>query len=98
MELGHSFVKKEFGTHNLPNLGWQIDPFGASSSTPVLFDLMGFNSTVFRRVNFYDLAEYRVNKTLEFHWRGSRALSKNTIFGHLLDSTYGCPIGTFFLE
>eukprot|EP01091_Cochliopodium_minus_P016677 TRINITY_DN631_c5_g1_i2.p1 TRINITY_DN631_c5_g1~~TRINITY_DN631_c5_g1_i2.p1 ORF type:complete len:923 (-),score=206.34 TRINITY_DN631_c5_g1_i2:268-3036(-) len=96
MTLGHNFVKKNFGLSNPPNLGWQIDPFGASSSTPVLFDLMGFNATIYRRVNFYDLALYRVNRSLEFHWRGSRALSKNTIFGHLLDDTYSSPLGFDF--
>ena len=53
---------------------------------------MGFDATVARRINFIDLAKRRVTQELEFHWKGSKALSKKAeLFGHILDFTYASP-------
>jgi hypothetical protein len=50
MTEGHQFLLDTFGV--TPRLGWQIDPFGASSVTPTLFSMMGFDGHVIQRINY----------------------------------------------
>ena len=51
---GHSFLYETFGIQ--PQFSWQVDPFGASATTPTLFALAGFNGHVISRID-YDLKE-----------------------------------------
>ncbi|KAI4542712.1 hypothetical protein MG293_006838 [Ovis ammon polii] len=51
---GHSFLYETFGIR--PQFSWQVDPFGASATTPTLFALAGFNAHVISRID-YDLKE-----------------------------------------
>lgn len=48
MTLGHQFLFQNFGVK--PTKGWQIDPFGASSVTPLLNKLTGFDAHLIDRV------------------------------------------------
>ena len=63
MTEGHLFLADTFGA--VPKFGWQIDPFGASQATPILFGLMGFKATITDRVNLFTLIE-RIEKCQEF--------------------------------
>ena len=45
MTVGHTFLKKTFNV--IPTIGWQIDPFGHSSTQASLFNQMGFNAEFF---------------------------------------------------
>lgn len=51
---GHGFLYETFGVR--PQFSWQVDPFGASATTPTLFALAGFNAHVIGRID-YDLKE-----------------------------------------
>ena len=50
MTLGHRFLKAEFGFD--VKTGWQIDPFGHSSTNARLSAEMGFDSQYFARVDY----------------------------------------------
>lgn len=51
---GHGFLYETFGIR--PQFSWQVDSFGASTTTPTLFALAGFNDHVISRID-YDLKE-----------------------------------------
>lgn len=51
---GHGFLYETFGIR--PQFSWHVDPFGASSTTAVLFALAGFNGHLISRID-YDLKE-----------------------------------------
>lgn len=51
---GHSFLYETFGVR--PQFSWQVDPFGASSTTPTLLALAGFNAHIISRID-YNLKE-----------------------------------------
>ncbi|KAJ1061002.1 hypothetical protein K5549_002289 [Capra hircus] len=82
---GHSFLYETFGIR--PQFSWQVDPFGASATTPTLFALSGFNAHVISRIDYYLKEAMQINQQLQFVWRGSRSLSaQQEIFTH----TSGC--------
>ncbi|MXQ99690.1 hypothetical protein E5288_WYG020328 [Bos mutus] len=89
---GHGFLYEIFGVR--PQISWQVDPFGASSTTPTLFAPAGFNAHVISRID-YDLKEaMQDNRQLQFVWRGSRSLSaQQEIFTHVLDQFGYCSEG-----
>jgi alpha-mannosidase len=67
---GHLFLKKEFGF--VPRVGWQIDPFGHSSSSAGLLGRgLGFDALFFGRADWEDMAVRKARKQLEFLWKGS---------------------------
>ena len=49
MMKGQTFLKKEFDY--VPKVGWQIDPFGHSSTNARLFAEMGFEGLFFTRID-----------------------------------------------
>nr|XP_025145440.1 epididymis-specific alpha-mannosidase-like isoform X1 [Bubalus bubalis] len=89
---GHGFLYETFGVR--PQISWQVDPFGASSTTPTLFALAGFNAHIISRID-YDLKEpMQNNQQLQFVWRGSRSLlAQQEIFTHVLDQFGYCSEG-----
>ncbi|EFA78443.1 hypothetical protein PPL_09095 [Heterostelium album PN500] len=102
MTLGHQFLLGEFGV--TPKVGWQIDPFGASNLTPMLFRLMGFQYHVIDRVD--QRLKYQFNaspdivgsgsliddRSFEFNWYPSASYSRSlSIFTHILDDHYNTP-------
>jgi len=81
MTLGHQFLLNTFGVK--PNKGWQIDPFGASSVTPVLEKLAGFDAHLIDRIT--NKGEYESSKRLEFIWQGSPSLGEEgAIFSEIM--------------
>ncbi|XP_074518332.1 epididymis-specific alpha-mannosidase [Halichoeres trimaculatus] len=89
MTEGHGFLYETFGVR--PQFSWHVDPFGASSTTPVLFALAGFNAHLISRID-YDLKDsMQKNKKLQFVWRGSHSLKeKQQIFTHTMDQFSYC--------
>nr|KAF6501246.1 mannosidase alpha class 2B member 2 [Molossus molossus] len=89
---GHGFLYETFGVR--PRFSWQVDPFGASATTPTLFALAGFNAHVISRID-YDLKEaMQKAQELQFVWRGSPSLAKRQeIFTHVMDKFSYCTHG-----
>lgn len=63
MTIGHQFLLNTFQV--IPSIGWQIDPFGHSSSQASLFSQMGFNAWFFARIDYQDKAKRLKEKSLE---------------------------------
>eukprot|EP00003_Mantamonas_plastica_P005509 TRINITY_DN1441_c1_g2_i4.p1 TRINITY_DN1441_c1_g2~~TRINITY_DN1441_c1_g2_i4.p1 ORF type:complete len:1388 (-),score=486.72 TRINITY_DN1441_c1_g2_i4:112-4029(-) len=92
VEQGHAYLEKTLGVK--PRVGWQIDPFGHSALTPSLFAQMGYDAMVINRIPFYKKAEFKNTKRMEFIWRGSGSLGKDTeILTHVLHTHYSAPRG-----
>jgi alpha-mannosidase len=89
--IGHQFLKKEF--NYTPSVGWQIDPFGHSSTQAGLLGSdLGFNSLFFGRIDYQDHALRVKEKRLEFIWKGSQSISESQIFTGVFSSgNYGPP-------
>lgn len=88
--LGHQWLNNTFGI--VPNIGWQIDPFGASSVMPTLYKEMGFKYHVIARIDHQVKERLRQSKSMEFIWRGSKNLGpKSDILTHILYDSYCNP-------
>uniref|UniRef100_A0A8D1VJJ0 Alpha-mannosidase n=3 Tax=Sus scrofa TaxID=9823 RepID=A0A8D1VJJ0_PIG len=89
---GHGFLYETFGIR--PQFSWQVDPFGASATTPTLLALAGFNGHIISRID-YDLKDaMQHTQGLQFVWRGSRSLeARQEIFTHVLDQYSYCSDG-----
>ena len=71
--LGHRFLKSTFGA--VPTAGWQIDPFGHSSTNAGLLSAeVGFQSLWFARIDYQDRDLRTSQKRLQFIWRPSPSL------------------------
>lgn len=65
--LGHSFLKDTFDY--IPTVGWQLDPFGHSSTQASLMTYkMGFNALYFGRIDYQDLELRHATKECEGLW------------------------------
>ena len=62
---GHGFLYETFGFR--PQFSWQVDPFGASATTPTLFALAGFNAHVISRID-YNLKEAMKYNQVSCEW------------------------------
>ncbi|KAB0343916.1 hypothetical protein FD754_020842 [Muntiacus muntjak] len=92
---GHGFLYETFGIR--PQFSWQVDPFGASATTPTLFALAGFNAHIISRINYNLKEAMQDNQQLQFVWRGSRSLSaQQEIFTHVLDKFGYCSEGFYW--
>ncbi|EFA83012.1 alpha-mannosidase [Heterostelium album PN500] len=102
MTIGHQFLLGTFGV--VPECGWQIDPFGPSTITAMLFKLMGFKYHIINRVD--ERIKYVFNTTpdiegsgslitdrsFEFMWYPSPSYGKSlSLFTHILDDHYNSP-------
>ncbi|XP_038045982.1 epididymis-specific alpha-mannosidase-like isoform X2 [Patiria miniata] len=89
MTEGHSFIYETFGKR--PHFSWHVDPFGASSATPTLFALMGFDAHLTSRIDYDVKAQMQKDKGLQFVWRASPSLGKSQqIFTHVMDQYSYC--------
>ena len=64
MYVGHQFLLKEFGI--IPRIGWQLDPFGHSTTNQRLYSDMGLDAVIFSRADKSD-KERRI-KDREMEW------------------------------
>lgn len=91
MTEGHLFLQDHFGPSALPKHGWQIDPFGHSAVTPIMFAQMGMSYTVTDRVAKGLTLERIAQHVMEFVWMPpfpwSRVANETSIFGHQLGLT-----------
>ena len=94
---GHEYLLKNVGVR--PRIGWQIDPFGHSSSTPTLFSRIGFDAMVINRIHFSLKDRLKRDADMEFMWRPSHSLGSNAeIYTHVLHTHYSAPKGFDFEE
>ncbi|XP_022080688.1 epididymis-specific alpha-mannosidase-like isoform X2 [Acanthaster planci] len=92
MTEGHSFIYETFGKR--PRFSWHVDPFGASSATPTLFALMGFDAHLTSRIDYDIKEQMQKNKGLQFMWRASPSLGESQqIFTHVMDQYSYCTPG-----
>jgi alpha-mannosidase len=96
--LGHRFLLKEFGY--VPRAGWQIDPFGHSSTQAALLSAgVGFDSLFFARIDYEDRRNRKASKAMEFVWQASPSLGeKSRVWTSVLDPDYGPLEGFCFDE
>lgn len=97
--LGHDFLKKEF--NYVPSIGWQLDPFGHSSTqASLLSSAAGFNALYLGRIDYQDLEKRYNEASCEGIWNASSTnLKDNAIFWGLTGSfsgNYGAPEGFCF--
>lgn len=95
--LGHDFLKRELGV--IPKVGWQLDPFGHSSSqSSLLTSKVGFDALYFGRIDYQDLHKRQLEKDCEGLWNASRSSNDSTVFWGLTGSykgNYGAPEWAF---
>ncbi|CAK4634012.1 hypothetical protein AeMF1_003692 [Aphanomyces euteiches] len=92
--FGHKFLLEEFGVR--PRIGWQIDPFGHSSTQGSLLSAgIGFDALYFARIDHQDFDKRRDEKHLEFIWKPSPSRNES-VFTGMMQSGYGAPDGFFF--
>ena len=96
--LGHSFLKKEFNA--TPSVGWQLDPFGHSSTQGgLLTSGFGFDAIYFGRVHHVDLEKRKESAECEGLW-GNTIKGEQPVFWGLTGSysgNYGAPDGEIAL-
>lgn len=92
METGLRWLNETFGVR--PRVGWQIDPFGASSITPSLMSLLGYEAVVINRIGTKLNEQLERSQNLEFLWGGAPMNSpQEPILAHaLINSKYTPPI------
>ena len=98
--LGHQFLAKEFDGF-CPRVGWQIDPFGHSSTQASLLSWgAGFDALFFGRIDYQDRELRQKNAQCEGVWRASPSLGDDAeVFWGLTGSyggNYGAPDGFCF--
>ena len=74
-EAGHDFAINELGV--TPSVAWQLDPFGHSSGLADLFAEIGFEETVFARMNSKEIANRNLEQDFEFVWQPEFALDED---------------------
>ncbi|KAG7340186.1 glycosyl hydrolase family 38 protein [Nitzschia inconspicua] len=96
--LGHDFLKKEFNV--IPKVGWQLDPFGHSSTQASLLTYrMGLDALYFGRIDYQDLSQRHATQECEGLWNASTSWKDSTVFWGLTGSyggNYGPPTGFCF--
>ncbi|RHY60460.1 hypothetical protein DYB38_012097, partial [Aphanomyces astaci] len=92
--FGHKFLLDEFGV--IPRIGWQIDPFGHSSTQGSLLSAgIGFDALYFSRIDYQDYEKRKKDNTLEFMWKPS-ASRNDSVFTGVMQDGYGGPRGYYF--
>ncbi|EAS02485.2 glycoside hydrolase family 38 amine-terminal domain protein (macronuclear) [Tetrahymena thermophila SB210] len=94
MTVGHQWVKENLGV--VPEIGWQIDPFGHQQTNAALFSQMGFNAQWFARVDYQDFDYRKQNKRLEMVWHPKEYDEDAYIFSAINYQHYSPPRNFFF--
>lgn len=67
MTEGHQWLKVNL--NYTPKSHWSIDPFGMSSTQPMLLKEMGLENMLIQRVHYSVKKELAQKKSLEFRWK-----------------------------
>lgn len=94
MTLGHQFLFNNFGI--VPKIGWQLDPFGHSSTSAIIDYLIGFEGLFFARMDYQDEANRNNNKGLEMIWNPSASMPDISILTGMMHGGYCNPSGFMF--
>ena len=87
---GHAFIAREFGVAALPRVGWQLDPFGHSSTQAThLGSGVGFDAVFLGRASDGDIDARVRRRAMEFTWRGSDTLGAAADVKGMILSKYG---------
>lgn len=91
MQFGQLIVLKEFGV--VPQIGWQIDEFGLSSTNARLFAEMGIKAIFMNRIDVHERSARRDKRELEFLWRPYWPYSgkETQVIGHVFWHHYSPP-------
>eukprot|EP01080_Neovahlkampfia_damariscottae_P004144 gene4144-7454_t len=81
MSVGHHYLKEEF--NYTVTCGWQIDSFGHSTVTPILFKEMGIKYLLLNRINSFHKFKFKLNSNLDFYW--------GDLLTHVLHDHYSPP-------
>ncbi|XP_023330196.1 lysosomal alpha-mannosidase [Eurytemora carolleeae] len=94
MEFGINWLKDNLGECSVPDVAWQIDPFGHSKEQARLFAEMGFKGLFFARIDYRDKAERKSLKELQMIWEGGEPGDlEQSIFTGVFDDHYSAPTG-----
>lgn len=93
MTLGHQFLFDTFGI--IPKVGWQIDPFGHSSTSALLNVLTGFEALFFARMDYQDEANRIPQKAEEMIWYPSYSNTNYSLLTGMMHGGY-CETGFMF--
>ncbi|XP_071747296.1 lysosomal alpha-mannosidase-like [Lepeophtheirus salmonis] len=94
MSLGLRFLNDTFGESSVPEIAWQIDPFGHAKEQANIFFNMGFKGLFFGRADHADIAQRRQDKSLEMLWESRPGSSR--LFTGILPNLYQPPNGFCF--
>jgi hypothetical protein len=72
MRVGHQWLMQNFGDIAKPRYGWHPDSFGATSVTPTLYALSGFDAVVHDRMDNDIKDDLTSSQSLEFMWQVRR--------------------------
>eukprot|EP01116_Phalansterium_solitarium_P011850 TRINITY_DN2767_c0_g1_i1.p1 TRINITY_DN2767_c0_g1~~TRINITY_DN2767_c0_g1_i1.p1 ORF type:complete len:839 (+),score=278.83 TRINITY_DN2767_c0_g1_i1:553-3069(+) len=98
MTDGHLYLLDNLNTR--PQLGWQIDPFGGSTTMAAFFAEMGFQAYVNDRIDYRVELSRAEHHDMEFVWRQPspffQANNELDLMTHTLDVLYMSPAGAIF--
>eukprot|EP01133_Synstelium_polycarpum_P013702 gene13702-16148_t len=87
MTHGHMWLKDNLNV--TIRYGWQVDPFGHSSSTPGIYNQFGIKAMVGSRITVAERERLRSQGDMQFVWEGSGStLGDSRMFTHLLCEHY----------
>ena len=96
LRLGNQFIEKEFGIK--PIVGWQLDPFGHSSSMAYIYQQLNYKYVVLDRIDLLLLKNKIDNVNLEFIYKPFDNVFKKSILYHVCPHHYGNPVCNYCLN
>ena len=69
LELGISFLNKEFGECAKIKVAWQIDSFGHSKTVMNLYKMAGIDTFFMGRMDYEVFDKFKNESNMEFIWR-----------------------------
>ena len=98
MVIGHEWLKDNLGF--TPRIAWHCDSFGHSSVMNELFQLMGYESLYFGRMDDLERDIRIQEQTMDFIWKptfegkeGPKQSKLKGMYTHLMYNTYTVPCG-----
>jgi hypothetical protein len=94
---GHQFLYNTYGIR--PTIGWQIDPFGHSSTNSILAGQLGFEGNFYTRLDFEDRINRISTRNTEFVARSSASLGTDAeVFTYAFHDASYSPISDFCFD